>query len=139
MRVYEDLKDMLCKELEEISRKGELTAGTLDTVDKLTHAIKSIETIMAMNEYEDGYSSDNMNGMSSTRRGGRSYERGTSYARGRTGSVRRDSMGRYSRGGYSYDEAKDDMMSELHELMNNAPDEETKKEFKRFMSKLETM
>lgn len=36
-------------------------------------------------------------------------------------------MGRYSRGDYSYDEAKDDMMSELHELMNSAPDEETKK------------
>jgi len=141
MRVYEDLKEMLCKELEEISRKGELTAGTLDTVDKLTHAIKSIETIMAMNEYEDGYSSDGMsNARRDNMRSRRSYEHdGVSYARGRTGNVRRDRMGRYSRGDYSYDEAKDDMMSELHELMNSAPDEETKKEFKRFMSKLETM
>ena len=31
MHVYEELKDMLCKELEEITRKGELTAGSLET------------------------------------------------------------------------------------------------------------
>lgn len=47
-QVYRELKDMLCRELEEITRKGELTAGSLETVDKLTHSIKSIETILAM-------------------------------------------------------------------------------------------
>lgn len=52
---------------------------------------------------------------------------------------RRDSMGHYSRESYSYDDAKEDMMSELRELMQEAPDEETRKEFKRFMSKLSDM
>lgn len=131
MHDYEKLKEMLCDELEKITRKGELTAGSLDTVDKLTHAIKSIVTIMAMDdEYEDGYSRADGDHMTS----GRRY----SYA-GRGRGARRDSMGRYSRGGYSYDDARDDMVKELRELMNDAPDEQTKKEFQRFISKMESM
>ena len=61
-----------------------------------------------------------------------SYPRYYSYAK-------RDSMGRYSRGGYSYDEAKDDMINDLHELMQDTHDERTKQEFKKFINKLETM
>lgn len=145
MHVYEELKEMLCKELEEITRKGELTAGSLETVDKLTHSIKSIETIMAMNEYGD-YSYENGNGgmMSNARgynsRGGRSYagNDGMSYARGRGRNARRDSMGRYSNG-YSYDDAKADMIDQIRDIMQDAPDEQTKKEFQRFVSKLENM
>lgn len=147
MHVYEELKEMLCKELEEITRKGELTAGSLETVDKLTHSIKSIETIMAMNEYGD-YSYENGNGgmMSNARgynsRGGRSYagNDGMSYARGRGRYAKRDSMGRYSReGGYSYDDAKVDMIEQIRDIMQGAPDEQTKKEFQRFVTKLENM
>ena len=134
MHDYEKLKGMLCDELEQITRKGELTAGSLDTVDKLTHAIKSVATIMAMeDEYGDGYSRADGDHMTS----GRRY----SYAgRGRGRNARRDSMGRYSnRGGYSYDDAKDNMIEELRELMGDAPDEQTKKEFQRFISKMESM
>ena len=85
MHMYEELKEMLCKELEEITRKGELTAGSLDTVDKLTHAIKSIDTIVAMEEYSDDYTYRGSydregDGMSGARR--RTYD-GRSYARGR--------------------------------------------------------
>lgn len=131
MHDYEKLKGMLCDELEKITRKGELTAGSLDTVDKLTHAIKSVVTIMAMDdEYGDGYSRAEGDHMTS----GRRY----SYA-GRGRGARRDSMGRYSRDGYSYDDARDDMIKELRELMNDAPDEQTKKEFQRFISKMESM
>lgn len=134
MHDYEKLKGMLCDELEQITRKGELTAGSLDTVDKLTHAIKSVATIMAMeDEYGDGYSRADGDHMTSGRR--YSY-----VGRGRGRNARRDSMGRYSnRGGYSYDDAKDDMMKELRELMDDAPDEQTKKEFQRFISKMESM
>lgn len=45
-------------------------------------------------------------------------------------------MGRYSSRGYSMD---DDMVAELRELMQNAPDERTKQEFKRFIEKIERM
>lgn len=122
-----ELREMLCKELDELTRKGELSAGGLDTVDKLTHSIKSIDTIVAMEEsnYGDCYDSD------------------SSYARGRTSNVRRDSMGRYSRntgrysrryhdmrggggidGGYSMDGAKEEMVEELHEMLDDAPNEQ---------------
>lgn len=130
--MYEKIKDMLCEELEEITRKGELTAGTLDAVDKLTHAIKSVETIMAMNEYDDRSYADGV----STRRRGRSYDDGMSTARGRGRNARRDSMGRYS-SDYSYDNAKNDMIKKLHELAEEAPDETTKRKLKKFMEEMQ--
>lgn len=80
-----ELKEMLCKELEEIGGKGELTAGSLDTVDKLAHALKNIDKVIEVKE-EEGYSMAD-----------------GSYARGRS-NARRDNRGRYSsdgRGGYS--------------------------------------
>ena len=104
MRYAEKLENMLCDELDKIAEQGELTAGSLDTVQKLTHSVKSLKTIEAMDDYsEDGYS------------------RGNSYAR-------RDSMGRYSRDdsygrynnsyrrGYSRDMDKHQMMEQIEEL-----------------------
>lgn len=119
MKTYHDLKDMLCEELDEITRKGELTAGSLDTVDKLTHSIKSLETIIAMNEAQDGES-------------GYYPYMGRSYQR-------RDMRGRYSRDnrGYSRDDSRDSMIHELRELMQDAPDEHTKKRFQSFIRELE--
>lgn len=110
MGMYMDeLRDMLCEELDQIAQKGELTAGSLETIDKLTHSIKSIDTIMAMED--SGYSR---------------MDRGGSYAgdgRGRsTRGQRRDSMGRYSRnsyqrGGYSRGDGKEEMMEKLEGMM----------------------
>ena len=112
-----------------------LSASELEYADKLAHLKKSILTNKAMEEAydDDGYSRADGDHMTS----GRRY----SYAgRGRGRNARRDSMGRYSnRGGYSYDDAKDDMIEELRELMGDAPDEQTKKEFQRFISKMESM
>ena len=71
MEYYHDLKKMLCKELENVANQKELSAGDLETVDKLTHSIKSLLTIIAMEE--NGYS----------------------------GARRRDSMGRYADMDYS--------------------------------------
>lgn len=122
------LCEYIDKELMEMERGvadgKRLSASELEYADKLAHLKKSILTNEAMEEaYDDGR---------------RMRNDGYSYAgRGRT--ARRDSMGRYSRGGYSYDDAKDDMVKELRELMNDAPDEQTKKEFQRFISKMESM
>ena len=41
MKSMYDLRDMLCKELEEITRKGELGAGDLEIAHKLTATIKN--------------------------------------------------------------------------------------------------
>ena len=93
MHTYYDAKDMLKKELDEIVRKGELSAGSLDTIDKLLNSIKNSCKIIMYEEYaEDGNSyADGDRDMSEY-----------SYARGRGRNARRDSMGRYSsEGGYS--------------------------------------
>lgn len=119
-----NLKDMLCEELEKIASKGELTAGSLETVDTLAHALKNIDKIIESKEEEDGYS-------------GRYYDgsyRG-SYARGRT-NARRDSMGRYSR---NYSRAAGDMADRMRSLASDAPDENTRREMERMAEKLDKM
>lgn len=125
MHMYEDIKDMLCEELDEVTKKGELTAGSLDIIDKLTHSIKSLDTIIAMERYDDDYSRRYTRGDESMRRGdGR-----RSYA-----PRRRDEMGRYTR-----DDARKDMIADLHEVMNGTHDEKLKSEVRKFIEKVESM
>lgn len=142
----EKLRGMLCDELDEITKKGELSAGSLDTVDKLTHSIKSIDSILMYGEYsEDGYED------------GRSYG-GNSYARGRGRNARRDSMGRYSSDGryndggyserrgyrrdnrgsmYSMDEAKENITEKLHEVLDEAPNEKIRNAIHRLINQID--
>lgn len=124
--IYE-LKERLLKELEEYGRKGDLSTGSLDVVDKLAHTVKNLCKILE--ESDEGYS----NGMRYT---DGMYRDGRSYARGRTGNVRRDNMGRYSRNGYSYD--GEDMVDQLRDLMNDAPDH-VKSDIQRLINKVEKM
>lgn len=153
----EDLYDLCEKITEEIAKANKkldksgdgLSAGDIEYIDKLTHALKSIKTTLAMEEYDDDYSNayggnsyarGGNRGGGRSNRSGNSYEGGNSYARGNgRRSPRRDSMGRYSRDGYSYDDAKDDMIDELKDLMKDAPDERIKQEFKRFIDKVDNM
>lgn len=133
--MYDELKhicEILENELANVNKKldksdGVLSGDDISYIDKLTHSIKSIKTTIAMMEAEDGDSGRYMPHPGY----GNSYNYGGSYRRGR------DSMGRYtSRRGYSYD---DGMMDELRTLMESAPDERTKAEFRQFISKLEKM
>ena len=137
--MYDELKhicEILENELANVNKKldksdGVLSGDDISYIDKLTHSIKSVKTTIAMMEAEDGESGRYMPyGMY----GNNSYNggyNGNSYRRGR------DSMGRYtSRRGYSYD---DGMIEELRSLMESAPDERTKSEFRQFISKIEKM
>ena len=142
MHDMEKLREMLCDELEKVTEKGELTAGSLDIVDKLTHSIKSIDTIMAMED--GGYSSEGGYSGRSYQRGGnrggsshRSYNRGSSYQRGRGSNARRDSMGRYSSDGYSWDDGKEDLIEQMRDLAEDAQDSKTKQEIEKLISKME--
>jgi len=128
MHAMYDLKDMLCEELEDLVKKGELSAGDLDVVDKLTHSIKSLVTIMAMED--SGYSND-----------------------GYSGARRRDSMGRYTSDGRSYsryydgysgrrysrDDSKASMIRELETLMNEASSQDVRDVMSQALSKLKSM
>ena len=131
----EQLRDMLCDKLDEITMAGDIKAGSLDTIDKLTHAIKSIDTIMAMEDA--GYSNEG-----SYYDG--SYNEG-SYAddRGRGSYARRDSMGRYSRArngrtngrtnrGYSRDD-KEHMVEKIEDMMEEAQDKEVKEALRKVL------
>lgn len=135
-----ELKEMLCEELKQYGEK-DLTAGSLEVVDKLAHTIKNLDKIME--EYDDGYSmegsyADGGGGMSSranrgTYRG--SYRGGNSYNTQNSMARRRDSMGRYSsRRRYS----RDGLADKLRELMEEAPDEQTKQEIRKLADKMES-
>lgn len=132
MEYMHELKEMLCDELEEIVEKGELTAGSLDTVDKLTHSIKSIATIMAMEDSDYSYENGNMGG---------GYNRGA--YRGGSYAQRRDSRGRYSRrmngrrGGYSRDEEIDKMVEKLEKMMEKTSDQNAKQAIEQAISAIE--
>lgn len=137
-KYMEELEDMLCEELDKIGKEGKLTAGNLDAIQKLTHSLKSIKTIEAMEE--GGYSRD-YSGRMYPMYYGNSYEDGNrdmggnSYARGRGSNARRDSMGRYSRN-YSRD---DGMVEELRELMEDAPNQHIKQKMQSLITEIERM
>lgn len=126
--IYE-LKEMLCKELEEYGGK-ELTAGSLDVIDKLAHAIKNLDKIIEKDE--DGEYSGNYPDMDMR---GSYYGDGGSYARGR--NARRDSRGRYS-SARGYSRAKEDTIDQLRSVMEDLP-ESVKMDAKRLITKMENM
>ena len=145
-----ELKETLCKNLEEYGKKNDLKAGDLDVIDKLAHSIKNLDKVIEKYEEEE-----------------------YSGARGRGSNARRDSRGRYSneysnamgmsrdgysmrgdyyneRGGYSNERGgnysnrggysrNNNMIMELRELMEDAPDEKTRMEFDKFIRKMESM
>ena len=148
MKELYELKETLCKELEEYGRKKEMKAGDLEVVDKLAHTIKNLDKVIE--NYSDEYSGE------------------YSMARGRGRNANRDSRGRYSseysnargmnrdgysirdgysneRGGYSNERYSNrysnngNMITELRELMEDAPDERTRMEFDKFIRKVENM
>lgn len=83
----EKTKRMLCDEIEKITDKG-LNTTNIEHLYKLIDMYKDMITVGAMEEA--GYSED--------------YEdMGTSMARGRGRYAKRDSLGRYSNNGNSYD------------------------------------
>lgn len=142
--IYE-LKEMLMKELEEYGRKGELTGGSLEIVDKLAHAIKNLCKIIEAEEgdeysmagggsYRGGGSNRGGSNRGSYRGGG--SNRGGSYE-GSYARRRRDSMGRYSReGGYSREGDVEEIVESIREMMQELPPE-IQREAQQFVAKLE--
>lgn len=132
MEYMYELKEKLCDELDEIARKGELGAGDLEIVHKLTDTIKNLDKIEML---EDGGYSQAGDWEADVRG---TYGRGSSY-RGR----KRDSMGRYSRegrggrGGYSRHDAKEAMMEQMEMLMDQAGSEREREAIRRCMGQLE--
>ena len=101
---------------------GKISTADLDVIDKLTHTMKSLVTTCAMLEAEEsGYSESYPMPM-----GGSSYgrnDRGMSYASRRN----------YTRNGYS---RTGDTREQLRQMMDNAPDEQTRMEIRNLMERM---
>ena len=128
------LKEMLCEELEQFGDRDKLTQSSLETIDKLAHACKNVCKIIESKQSEE-YSMDG----------------GYGYARPHEGMSNR----RYSMGGYYYDDGgmsnrrgraangrfisrdASDMARQLRDMMEEAPDEQTRNDIRRIVEKIE--
>lgn len=132
------LIEYICDELDELEKKadkgGKLTTAELQYGDTLAHFKKNLLTAEAMMDADSEHSYDDQ-----------SYARGGNRRGGRRGA---NQYGSYARGNYSrdmysrergYSMSSEDLADELRNLMDDAPDEHTKQEFRKFIDKIERM
>lgn len=123
IQMYENLRDMLEREVKEIEKKNDLDPQSLENIYKLTCAIKNVDKIMMKEEGQ-------MDGMSNGRRESMNY--GMNYGTYGNGRYSEDNF-RYSpnRGrnsyenhyGYSRDSAKDSMVNRLMKMADDSMNE----------------
>ena len=127
----EKLKKKACNELEEYGNKSKLSYEDWKVVHLLEDTVKNINKNKMLEESE-GYS-EARDGKGRSYMGGSSYDDDMMYSerQGRGRNAKRDSMGRYSSEGSSYenysenrmdgrysrDDAKDHLMDKLGEAM----------------------
>lgn len=122
MKALNDIRNMLCEELDELARKGELGAGDLEIIHKAVSAIKNIDKIEM---FDSGYS-----------RGG-NWDANIRGAYGRENSYRgrhRDSMGRYSK-----NDANEHMRRQLQDMIRETDDENVREALRRCMTQTENV
>ena len=147
-----ELKEQLMDELKEYRGKQKKNMDDITVIKYLTSSIDHLcNIIMAAEEEEysgrggqgggnysreNRYSREGMGGGSRySYEGGRySREGGGSYARGR--NARRDSMGRYTSGGYSRTDGVEDLVEEIQGMMQELP-QSVQQDAQRFVQKLE--
>lgn len=140
-----EVQDLLSRELEEAVKKaqssgsGKMTGSDLDYLDKLTHAMKSVKTTIAMCEAEEDGNSYSMMGGIEPGRGSRQAYRAYAYDGSYNMSGRRGrspSTGRFvSRaGGYSGHDAE--YMDLLQDAMEKAPDEASRRKLEQMMQQM---
>lgn len=120
------LYEYACEELEKLEGKAEnkgLTGTELEYADKLTELKKNILKIEMLED--EGYSAEYRDDMR------HSYRSRNSYARNR--NARRDGMGRYSR---NYSMATEDLIEQLEEIKDSAPDDMSRREVSKLIDKM---
>ena len=152
MKSLYELKSMLCDELDKLAGQGELSAGSLETLHKLTDTIKNIDKIEMLEDEgysESGGMSRGAYGRGGSYGGGSGYDGGGSYARGgyaRAGGHRSsyesgDSYANrgkhYVRAHYSRDDGRRYMLDQLEEMMQSAGGEKEREAIRRCISQLE--
>lgn len=132
-KLYE-LKEKLMDELEAYADNGKYSKEDVEAIKYMASAVDHLCNIM-----EDAEEYSNAMGRSYARGGNRGGNRG-----GRSYAQRRDAMGRYSRDGRMMNTAAGysmagDMAEELRDMMQDAPDSQTRQEIQRIVSRLEQM
>lgn len=164
MEHLDGLMKLVENEIESVVKNGKFRSREeIDSVYKLVDIVKDAHCIWQYEDEESEYSEEGRSydgsyargGRSRSYRGGRggsydgsyeSYDDGMSYARGRGRNARRYADGRYAptysregRGsyerGYSRD-GKEEYKQQLMEMMETAPDEQTRQSIKRMIDNL---
>lgn len=119
-KALENLKELLCAELEEYKGKDKLGMSDLEIVHKITDTLKNIDKIEML---EGGGASQSYGRYS---RDGNSMNSMNSYNSGNSYSRQHYVRGHYSRDGYSrnYSQAGEDMIHQLEGMSENAEPEE---------------
>jgi hypothetical protein len=136
------LKDMLCRELDEFSRRDSIESYDLDTIHKLTDTIKNLDKIEMLEDggYSQARGGGNRGGMRTYARdgegGGYSYEDSfgdnDGYSQARRGQ-------HYVRGHYSRDDGRDDMVNRLEEMMSHVSSDRDREEIRRMIERMKGM
>ena len=132
-----ELKEKLCKELDEIARKPEMGAGDLEIIHKLTDTIKNLDKIEMLEDGGYSQAGDWDDGRGSYGRGSSYANRGKHYVQGHYSREGYSNEGNSSRGGYSRHDAKEAMMEQMEALMDQAESEKERQAIRRCMSQLE--
>ena len=133
-KILMDHVDMLCKQIDKMNKKGDITPDELKRSGEVFDVLKDFETICAMEEYgkdPEGelYPLNSLTGY---------YGRNSRTQMPMWSSQGRDSMGRYSSTmGYSRDDgAKQTMRHDLEMKLANARNEEERQMYMRMMDAL---
>lgn len=141
-----DMKETVGHKIAQANKKikangGDIANDDVDIVDKLSHSIKSLVTTCAMLEAEeddDGYSGRYAPmwnpGISYGHMGRETRENYSRDGGGNNGGYSRNRYSRENRNGYS---RTGDMMDQLRQMMDEAPDETTRMEIRKLMDKME--
>lgn len=166
MEQLDGLMKLVGAELDAINKNGKFRSREeIDSVYKLMDIVKDSYEIWCMEEEmesgEEGMSSRGgsyyRDGRGGSNRGGSYYEDGGSYERrGRGRNASRDSRGRYNEGGsyregsyrdggmmrrgggsYYREGGKEEFMGELQELMDSAPDEQSRQSIQKMIQQMQ--
>lgn len=133
MQEFDNVKDMIYEEIDDISRQGKLSKEVVCVLGDLVDILKDIGTVEMFEEgvyvpeneyslasgYNDGYSRRN------------TYGGGYSYRNGRNSDYMRR-----GRGGYSRDDAHNHMISQLHDIMNQTQNDEDRQAVQRLIDQM---
>ena len=154
MKHLDGLLKLIENEFEAIENNGKFRSREeIDSVYKLIDIAKDVYCIWVYEEEMDGGYSEAPYDGRPYRGNSYSYDDGMTYSHGRGRNAKRDSMGRYSREGNSYDggysnrsgysrnysmaDGNEQYIQELRNLMNNAHDEQTRQSLQRMIDKME--